>query len=201
MSPRPVPPAPPASPAGRCPLCGAPNGCAIAPRHGAAIERAAQPLDCWCLHTRIAPAALARARQTQPEQCLCRACATGHKPPATRHQPQGDPMSPDYQPETMTRAQAEQLPGTVLLDFGANWCSICKAARAHVEAALAEHPQVRHIRIEDGKGRPLGREFGVKLWPSLFLLRDGQVQAQVVRPESAEAVRAALAAAALPGSA
>lgn len=108
-------------------------------------------------------------------------------------------MSQDYQPETMTRAQAEQLPGTVLLDFGANWCSICNAARPHVEAALADHPQVRHIRIEDGKGRPLGREFGVKLWPSLFLLRDGQVQTQLVRPESTEAVRAALAAA-LPGS-
>ncbi|RRD68044.1 hypothetical protein EII19_03140 [Comamonadaceae bacterium OH2310_COT-174] len=78
-------PTPPASPAGRCPLCGAPNGCAMmAPRHGAA-PAASQPFDCWCLHTHIAPAALARAQQTQPQQCLCRACATGHQSQAISH--------------------------------------------------------------------------------------------------------------------
>jgi thioredoxin 1 len=49
-------------------------------------------------------------------------------------------------------------------------------------ALLEEHPGVRHIKVEDGKGKPLGRSFRVKLWPTLVFLRDGQVVARAVRP-------------------
>jgi thioredoxin 1 len=49
-------------------------------------------------------------------------------------------------------------------------------------ARLARHPEVRHIKIEDGKGRPLGRSFQVKLWPTLVFLRDGRVLQQSARP-------------------
>jgi thioredoxin 1 len=64
-------------------------------------------------------------------------------------------------------------------------------------ALLQKYPQVRHLNIEDGKGRPLGRSFQVKLWPTLVFLRDGQVLAQAVRPgvqeirEGLEAITAA----------
>lgn len=53
-------------------------------------------------------------------------------------------------------------------------------------ALLARHPEVRHVRIEDGKGKPLGRSFRVKLWPTLVFLRDGAVKHQVARPSPAE---------------
>jgi thioredoxin 1 len=33
---------------------------------------------------------------------------------------------------------------------------------------------VRHVKVEDGSGRRLGRSFGVKLWPTLVFLRDGR---------------------------
>jgi len=56
---------------------------------------------------------------------------------------------------------------------------------------LASFPQVRHIKVEDGKGRPLGRSFGVKLWPNLVFLRDGRMVKQLARPEP-EGIRAAL---------
>jgi thioredoxin 1 len=59
------------------------------------------------------------------------------------------------------------------------------AARAAVDAWTAAHPAVRHLRIQDGPGRPLGRSFKVKLWPSLVLLRDGAEIARVVRPVDA----------------
>jgi thioredoxin 1 len=55
-----------------------------------------------------------------------------------------------------------------------------------LEALLASFPQVQHIKVEDGKGRPLGRSFRVKLWPNLVFLRDGQVQMQLARPEPDE---------------
>ncbi|OWK42146.1 Thioredoxin [Fimbriiglobus ruber] len=48
--------------------------------------------------------------------------------------------------------------------------------------SLAKYPQVRHIPVEDGKGRPLGRSFRVKLWPTLVFMRDGHVVGQIVRP-------------------
>ena len=53
-----------------------------------------------------------------------------------------------------------------------------------LQALLACRDDVTHLKIEDGRGRPLGRSFGVKLWPTLVLLRDGQERARVVRPLS-----------------
>lgn len=51
---------------------------------------------------------------------------------------------------------------------------------------LPSFPQVRHITVEDGKGKPLGRSFRVKLWPTFVFLRDGQVVELLVRPGPAE---------------
>jgi len=42
-------------------------------------------------------------------------------------------------------------------EFGAAWCGYCKAAQSLIAEALARHPEIRHIKIEDGKGRRLGR--------------------------------------------
>ena len=47
------------------------------------------------------------------------------------------------------------------------------------------------MRIEDGKGKPLGRSFRVKLWPTFVFLRDGQILRQVARP-AAEDIREGL---------
>lgn len=98
------------------------------------------------------------------------------------------PLTP-YSPETLSRANLDALPGTVLLDFGANWCGHCQAAQPAVAAALAHHPNLKHLRIEDGRGRPLGRSLGVKLWPTLVLLKGGQELARLVRPTDADQVR------------
>jgi thioredoxin 1 len=53
---------------------------------------------------------------------------------------------------------------------------------------------VRHISVEDGKGKRLGRTFGVKLWPTLVLLRDGREVARIVRPRSHAELATAFAA-------
>jgi thioredoxin 1 len=85
--------------------------------------------------------------------------------------------------------------GGVVLEFGAEWCPICQAARSSIDRVRAEHGEVRHEWIEDGKGRPLGRAFGVKLWPTLVALRDGVEVARVVRPGSPAQIEAVFAAA------
>jgi thioredoxin 1 len=53
-------------------------------------------------------------------------------------------------------------------------------------ALLEQYPQVRYVWVEDGRGKPLGRSFRVKLWPNLVFLRDGRVVKQVARPGPAE---------------
>ena len=94
-----------------------------------------------------------------------------------------------------TRQEIEQLAAPTLLEFGTPWCGHCQAAQPLIEEALRAHPALAHIKVEDGKGRPLGRSFGVKLWPTLVVLRGGQEVARVVRPPSSEAVAQALGAA------
>ena len=82
--------------------------------------------------------------------------------------------------------------GPILLDFGTNWCGHCRRAADVVDAAMAQHPEVRHVRVEDGPGRRLGRQFGVKLWPTLVFLRDGQEVCRLVRPTQTTDVSQAL---------
>jgi thioredoxin 1 len=88
-----------------------------------------------------------------------------------------------------TREEVDQMTGPVVLEFGANWCPHCQAIQAPMGDLLARYPAVRHISIEDGKGRPLGRSFRVKLWPTLVFLRDGHIVHEAVRPSQAEIER------------
>lgn len=103
-------------------------------------------------------------------------------------------MGDAYEDPGPTRAEVDALRGAVVLEFGADWCPICQAARPHIAEALAAGPSVRRIKVADGKGKPLGRSFAVKLWPTLVFLKDGAEVARAVRPASAEAVRQGLAA-------
>jgi thioredoxin 1 len=85
-----------------------------------------------------------------------------------------------------TREEIDGTVGPVLLEFGASWCPYCQALAPRLAGLLGDYPGVRHIKVEDGPGRPLGRSFRVKLWPSLVFLRDGQVLKQVARPDVEE---------------
>jgi thioredoxin 1 len=90
------------------------------------------------------------------------------------------------------RDEVDALTGATVIEFGAAWCGVCRATQPAIAAALAQHPAVRHLRIEDGPGRPLGRSFGVKLWPTLVFLRDGRETARLVRPRDAATIDRAL---------
>lgn len=85
------------------------------------------------------------------------------------------------------------MPGAVVLEFGTSWCGWCRAAQPLIRPALAQRPQVQHIKVEDGPGQPLGRSFGVKLWPTLVFLKDGREVARVTRPADGAVISAALA--------
>jgi thioredoxin 1 len=98
----------------------------------------------------------------------------------------------DYSPDAPDRADIDTLSTPLVLDFGTNWCGHCARARPLVDALMAAHPQVRHVRVEDGPGRRLGRSFEVKLWPTLVFLHQGRERARVVRPTDAADLEAAM---------
>jgi len=102
-------------------------------------------------------------------------------------------MNETYAAIEPARAEVDALEGPTLLEFGSPSCGYCRAAQPLLASALADHPRVRHIKIADGSGRPLGRSFKVKLWPTLVFLGNGREIARLVRTGDESAIRDALA--------
>ena len=98
----------------------------------------------------------------------------------------------EYATHEPDRREVDRLTGPTLLEFGSPTCGHCRAAQPLLATALASHPAVRHIKVADGRGRPLGRSFNVKLWPTLVFLRDGRETARLVRPGDASSIADAL---------
>jgi thioredoxin 1 len=90
------------------------------------------------------------------------------------------------------RSEIDALAGATLLEFGTPWCGYCRAAQPAIISAMEAHDDVRHIKVEDGSRRPLGRSFTIKLWPTLVFLRDGKELLRLVRPTDEQAIARAL---------
>ena len=103
------------------------------------------------------------------------------------------PYTPTFTPETLTRADVDAARGLQVLEFGTNWCGWCRGAQPHIEAAVAAAgADIPHVKVEDGPGRRLGRSFGVKLWPTLVFMKDGQEVHRLVRPQGQQEIEQAL---------
>lgn len=94
------------------------------------------------------------------------------------------PDVPAYATTAPSRAELDARAEPLLLEFGTDWCGHCQAAQAPIAAALAAHPALPRLKVEDGPGRVLGRSFAVKLWPTLVLLHRGQELGRLVRPRT-----------------
>ncbi len=90
------------------------------------------------------------------------------------------------------RTEINARKGPAVVEFGVDWCGHCQAAQPLLAEVFADFPHVHHTRVEDGAGRPLGRSFRVKLWPTLIFLQDGQEVSRLVRPTRASDVEEAL---------
>ena len=103
--------------------------------------------------------------------------------------PADEPHDPVGEP---SRDQIDAMREPTVIEFGAAYCGHCLAAQPLIAQALEQHPGVRHIKVEDGPGRRLGRSFRVKLWPTLIFLRQGHEAARLVRPGDVQAIEQAL---------
>ena len=109
------------------------------------------------------------------------------------------PYHAQHLAEPPTRELVDALQGAAVLEFGTPWCGHCQRAQPLIEQALKDQAGVPHLKVEDGPGRPLGRSYRVKLWPTLVFLRNGQEVARLVRPQSAQEIHDALRAITAPG--
>ncbi len=104
------------------------------------------------------------------------------------------PLQNTFAATEPARSEIDALRGAAVVEFGTPWCGFCRAAQPLIASAFAGHPDMHHIKVEDGKGRPLGRSFAVKLWPTLIFLRDGREVERLVRPADAASISRAMAA-------
>jgi thioredoxin 1 len=91
-------------------------------------------------------------------------------------------MQETYSATQPDRTEIDARRGAAVVEFGTQWCGHCQALQPLLAQVFADYPEVHHAKVEDGSGRPLGRSFRVKLWPTLIFLRDGQEVGRLVRP-------------------
>ena len=102
-------------------------------------------------------------------------------------------MNIEYAKTAPGRAEIDALSGPTVVEFGTDWCGFCRAAQPLIAQAFQGHGAVKHMKIEDGSGRALGRSFRVKLWPTLVFMLGGKEVARLVRPGDVSEIRDALA--------
>ncbi len=90
------------------------------------------------------------------------------------------------------RETVDAARGALVIEFGAPWCEHCNVAWPHIVQAFSGYPSVPLLKVEDGRGKPLGRSFKVKLWPTLIFLKDGVEVERLVRPTASTPVAEAL---------
>ncbi len=102
-------------------------------------------------------------------------------------------VNPLYQETEPTSSEVEALSGPTVIQFGNDWCGFCQRSQPYIAAAMEQFPAIPHWYIADRSGKPLGRYFKVKLWPTLIFLLDGKEVTRVVRPDNADLIQDAIA--------
>lgn len=126
-------------------------------------------------------------------QDVCHAFTAPPSNPAFLESKPAMPFATEYTDPEPTRDDIDALSGPTLLEFGTPWCGHCRALQPLLGQLMAAHPGVRHIKVEDGSGKPLGRSFRVRLWPTLVFLRDGEEFERMARPNNSTSISQALA--------
>lgn len=91
-----------------------------------------------------------------------------------------------------TREYVNNIPGGVMLEFGSISCRYCQSVQEIISDEIELFQNIDHIKIEDGRGKKLGRSFGVQNWPTLIFMKDGKELKRLVRNVDLEEFRACL---------
>jgi thioredoxin 1 len=75
----------------------------------------------------------------------------------------------------------------VLVDFWAEWCGPCHAVAPILDRIVAEHPELKLVKVNIDEEQGLANRYGVASIPMIMLFRDGERTAESVgaRPKGA----------------
>ncbi len=73
-----------------------------------------------------------------------------------------------------------QAPSKVLLDFWATWCGPCQMIAPIIDQIAQEHSSVTVGKINVDEEMPLAIKFNISSIPTLVLMENGAVKAQLV---------------------
>lgn len=71
-------------------------------------------------------------------------------------------------------------PGTVIVDFWAQWCPPCHALTPVLEELAAEHPEVTIIKVNADENIDTAARYGALSLPTLKVFRAGEVVRTIV---------------------
>ena len=78
----------------------------------------------------------------------------------------------------------------ILVDFFATWCGPCKMLAPVLEEVSADYPEVTFVKVDVDESEELARRYGIRVIPTLVLLRNGEVLLTETGYKDADALRA-----------
>lgn len=63
----------------------------------------------------------------------------------------------------------------VLVDFHAEWCGPCKVMAPELKKFAEAHKEVRVLKVDIDKNRPVAEQFNIQGVPTLILFKKGKV--------------------------
>lgn len=76
--------------------------------------------------------------------------------------------------EQTFRSEVLNAPGTVLVDFNADWCGPCRMLAPVVEALSEELPDVKFVSVNVDDEDILAEDYDVSSIPCLVVFRNGE---------------------------
>ncbi len=78
----------------------------------------------------------------------------------------------------------------VLVDFWATWCGPCKMIAPILDEISVERSDVKIVKIDVDENQALAQKFGIRSIPTLYLMKNGKVEATKIGGSSKAALNA-----------